>query len=199
MKINVEIVPQLMFCLAAPMDDITKILAPNFSEFEIALCKAVCTHQLPVNLDINWNTDLMAVNLLPFGAWQLSLDEWNTNWPESVKRAQIKIAPIVHRKKGTIGSIRRILSAFGAACTIKEWWQKVPKGIPHTFDIMLMFSNINGAQPTSEYLNNVLKMIEATKPERSHFTFSVASNIINENVIIGIVRSVNFVALDLVA
>lgn len=181
------------------MDNFQNLFAPNFSQFEIALCKAVCKHQLPVNLDINWNTDLMAANLLPFGAWQLSLDEWNTNWPDSVKRAQIKIAPIVHRKKGTIGSIRRILSAFGAACTIKEWWQKVPKGAPHTFDISLVFSNINGEQPTSEYLNNVLKMINATKPERSHYTFSVAANIGNEFAIIGIMRALQFNTIDLVA
>lgn len=175
------------------------IFAPNFSDFERALCQGTCKHELPVNLDINWNTDLMAEKLLPFGAWQLSLDEWNAAWPVAVKRAQIKAAPIVHRTKGTLGSIRRVLSAFGASATLREWWQKTPKGEPHTFEIVLSFSNIEGEQPSSEYLNNVLKMINATKPERSHFTFSVANNFENEVAIIGTLRVLQFTTLELAA
>lgn len=178
------------------MVDFRQILAPNASDFEIAFCGGINAHQLPVNIDINWNAALIDEKLLPFAAWQLSVDAWDTTWPLSVKRAQVLNSLIIHRKKGTIGAIKKIIEGFGANITMREWWQQTPKGIPHTFKITLSFANIGDAQPDQEYLNNILKLINAAKPERSHYTFTIA-NIINYNMAcVAVFRVVNFVWLD---
>lgn len=50
--------------------------------------------------------------LLPFLAWELSVDEWNTDWGEDVKRSVIAASVQVHRHKGTRGAVRRALAAI---------------------------------------------------------------------------------------
>lgn len=52
-------------------------------------------------------------HVLPWLAWALSVDFWDDNWPEETRREVIREAVIVNRRKGTIGSIRRVLNAAG--------------------------------------------------------------------------------------
>lgn len=51
--------------------------------------------------------------LLPWLAWALSVDDWSTDWSDATKREVIRQSVWVHRRKGTIGSIRRALIAAG--------------------------------------------------------------------------------------
>lgn len=52
--------------------------------------------------------------ILPFLAWELSVDDWNPDWSESVKRRVINDSISIHRRKGTRGAVRRALeSLFG--------------------------------------------------------------------------------------
>lgn len=50
--------------------------------------------------------------LLPFLAWELSVDEWNSGWGEGVKRAVLASSVTIHRHKGTLGAVRRALQAI---------------------------------------------------------------------------------------
>jgi phage tail P2-like protein len=50
--------------------------------------------------------------LLPFLAWELSVDEWNPAWGDDVKRRVIAESAAVHRHKGTLGAVRRALEAI---------------------------------------------------------------------------------------
>ncbi len=50
---------------------------------------------------------------LPALAWGLSVDEWDPAWSEGVMRAVIGASVDIHRKKGTIGSVRRVLAIQG--------------------------------------------------------------------------------------
>ncbi len=52
-------------------------------------------------------------HLLPWLAWSLSVDSWETLWDEETKREVIRQSVWVHQHKGTIGSIRRALIAAG--------------------------------------------------------------------------------------
>lgn len=182
--------------MAAQMVDFDKILPPNYTGFERAFCAALNTHELPINIDINWNANLVAEKLLPFCAWQLSVDAWDTNWALQIKRNQVLNSPIIHRQKGTIGSIKKIIAGFGGSVTLREWHQQIPKGTPHTFKITLSFANIEGVQPDQEYLNNILKMINAAKPVRSHYTFTIANNIEKEIAIVAVLRPLRFETID---
>ncbi len=55
-----------------------------------------------------YNPDTCPVHLLPHLAWAWSVDRWDPEWPESVKRAAIKASFYIHKHKGTIGALRRV-------------------------------------------------------------------------------------------
>lgn len=57
--------------------------------------------------------DLCPASVLPFLAWAFSVDEWPAGATEADKRVIIKASIPVHRRKGTLKSIKDILSAGG--------------------------------------------------------------------------------------
>lgn len=89
------------------------LLPPNATAFEIAVERAVTTPPLPVPNATLWNPDTCPEALLPWLAHALSVDLWNPDWPEEWKRRSIRESVQVHRKKGTVASIRRALAALG--------------------------------------------------------------------------------------
>ena len=60
-----------------------------------------------------WNPDKCPVKHLPWLAWTLSVDIWDSTWPEAKMRAVIAASVDVHRKKGTPYAIRTALEAAG--------------------------------------------------------------------------------------
>jgi len=78
--------------------------------------------ELPVDTRYIRSPEHCPAALLPFLAWELSVDDWNPNWGVDVKRRVIANSIAVHRRKGTRGAVRRALEAiFGeGAFTIVE-------------------------------------------------------------------------------
>ncbi len=60
-----------------------------------------------------WNPATCPAALLPWLAWALSVDEWDDTWTEATKRAVVAASVEVHRRKGTVGSIKRALAVAG--------------------------------------------------------------------------------------
>ena len=52
-------------------------------------------------------------DFLPWLAWEWSVDEWEAAWPVEVQINVVWNSPDVHRRKGTIGSVRAVLSSAG--------------------------------------------------------------------------------------
>ena len=75
---------------------------------------------VPVTVRELWNPQTCPVNVLPWLAWSLSLDEWDTNWTEAQKRGAIEASVQVHRRKGTVGALKRALQALGYEVEINE-------------------------------------------------------------------------------
>lgn len=77
---------------------------------------------LPVPVRHVRNPATCPTALLPFLAWELSVDEWNPDWGEDVKRAVIAASIDIHRHKGTRGAVLRALATiFGdTAFTLVE-------------------------------------------------------------------------------
>ncbi|MEQ1511669.1 MAG: phage tail protein I [Lysobacteraceae bacterium] len=158
----------------------SELLPPNATKLERALAAATQRFASihPMHRDV-WDPDLCPAHLLPWLAWAHSLDDWNTQWPENVKRARIRTAIEVHRKKGTIGSLRRVVQSFGGALAIREWFEQTvstgpaPRGIPHTFDMTLTVSDAgDGYTNTAAYVDDIIDAVLRTKPVRSHFVFT---------------------------
>lgn len=148
------------------------LLPPNSVEGERALVEAASIRPLPVDITSLWNAATCPANLLPWLAWALSLDDWKPYWPEAVKRARVGAAIAIQRRKGTVGSVRDVVGAFGGSLLVREWWEMDPKGPPHTFDVVMTIANQGGQQATAEFVNDVIGEISRTKPVRSHFTFT---------------------------
>ncbi|MDE3738582.1 phage tail protein I [Pseudomonas resinovorans] len=91
----------------------SELLPPNCTGLEQRLANA---HRhlssLPVDIRQVRNPAACPVELLPYLAWELSVDEWNPSWGEDVKRRVVAQSVGVHRRKGTRGSVLRALEAI---------------------------------------------------------------------------------------
>lgn len=148
------------------------LMPPNATHAERSLARAIIARPLPVDITALWDADRCPAPLLPWLAWALSVDEWKAYWPEAVKRARVRTAIAIQRRKGTAGSVRDVVAAFGGSVLIREWWQLQPKGPPHTFEAVMTIANQGGQAATAMFVDDVIGEISRTKPVRSHFTFT---------------------------
>jgi len=151
------------------------------------------------NLRVLWSPDLCPENLLPWLAWQLSLDSWSSDWPVAIKRERVRRALDIARRKGTAQSVRQVVQSFGGSVAIREWWQTVPPGTPHTFDLVLTLSGFHGEPVTAAFVDAVIGEVRRTKPVRSHFTFTQGLTADGRVGLIGAVRPVIFARLNCAA
>lgn len=105
--------------------------------------------------------------LLPWLASTMSVDTWVDTWTEAQKRAVIAASYQVHRKKGTLASLRAALAALGVVGKVVEWWEETPKATPYTFCIDIDTEDVG---MVGGFLRSVEQQIAAVKPVRSHFT-----------------------------
>lgn len=108
-----------------------------------------------------YNPDTCPVHLLPHLAWAWSVDRWDPEWPEAVKRAAIKASFYIHKHKGTIGALRRVVEPLGYLIEISEWWQTVPKGVPGTFALKV---GVLDTGITEEMYLELERLIDDAKP-----------------------------------
>ncbi|MCK3658545.1 phage tail protein [Pasteurellaceae bacterium Pebbles2] len=68
---------------------------------------------IPVPINLLWQAKHCPVELLPWLAWSVSVDEWDEDWAEEDKRNAILDSIHIHKIKGTVSSIRRVLASAG--------------------------------------------------------------------------------------
>jgi phage tail P2-like protein len=142
------------------------LLPPNASSEEVALDLSVArVGDVPTPVRSMWNADTCAADLLPWLAWAFSVDEWNVNWTEAQKRAVVKSSYEVHRRKGTIGAVRRALESLGLTIDVVEWFQEEPPGDPYTFRVAVT-ADQSGADQAG--LEKAIALVMANKNLRSH-------------------------------
>jgi phage tail P2-like protein len=91
----------------------SELLPANSTALERAIANTGASlSTLPVPARHVRNPETCPVALLPFLAWELSVDEWDPDWGEDVKRAVIAASIDIHRHKGTRGAVRRALAAI---------------------------------------------------------------------------------------
>ncbi|WP_407321490.1 phage tail protein I [Dickeya ananatis] len=136
------------------------LLPPGSSTLEhVVATTGASVENVPIPLRQIWNPDTCPVELLPYLAWTWSVDRWDESWSEAVKRKVIKDAFFIHRHKGTIGALRRVVEPLGYLIRIKEWWQT--GDVPGTFrlDIGIQESGI-----TEESFQELERLIADAKP-----------------------------------
>lgn len=174
------------------------LLPPNASQLERALESAISRFaDLPVSLRALVRPDTCPIELLPYLAWALSIDSWSSEWPEEVKRARVRYAIDIQRRKGTAESVRTVVESFGGAVALREWWQTNPPGQPHTFQLVVSLSGAGGAPASAEFAEAVIAEVRRTKPVRSHFTYTQGINFARPIGVIGAARPAIFARLQL--
>ncbi|MCK4131022.1 phage tail protein I [Ralstonia pseudosolanacearum] len=124
------------------------LLPPNATPLERRAAQAGGRiERVPVPLRDLWNPATCPAELLPFLAWSFSVDRWNPAWPLATKRAVTAAAYFVHRKKGTIGALRRAVEPLGFLIRVIEWWQTNPPGPRGSFrlDVGVLQTGIDEA------------------------------------------------------
>lgn len=151
------------------------LLPPNATPAERALSEAMRrVSDVPVIVKQVWNPDTVPANVLPWLAWAFSVDDWDVDWTEQQKRDTIKSAVASQRIKGTIGAVKRQLSALGIDIQVQEWFNQLPPGNPYTFKLIV---NTEQASVTQIGMKKIIEIVNTNKNLRSHMDLiSVTAN-----------------------
>ena len=103
--------------------------------------------------------------LLAYLAWAFSVDKWDENWTDEVKRIAIKQAFFVHKHKGTIAAVKRVVEPIGYLVELKEWFAMQPQGKAGTFSITVEVSETGLNEQT---YNELVRLVNDVKPVSRH-------------------------------
>ena len=130
-------------------------------------------------------------NFLPWLGWAMRVEGWEAANTDDQRRALIHEAIPVHKTKGTLGAIRRVLKAVRVNADVKEW-QQIPNAAPYTFNITA-WANENregeGSIISPQLGERLRALIDATKNERSHYTFALGARFDGGLVLANVTRS----------
>jgi len=138
----------------------TRLLPNNSTPLERAL-EATHAGDTATMLRTLYNPDTCPEHLLPHLAWAWSVDRWDPAWSEPVKRAAIKASFFIHKHKGTIGALRRVVEPLGYLIEIVEWFNTVPQGVPGTFALKV---GVLDTGITEEMYLELERLIDDAKP-----------------------------------
>jgi phage tail P2-like protein len=142
------------------------LLPLNSTQLERAM-EAAFFEKTIVPLRDLYNADTCPVHLLPHLAWAWSVDRWDYRWTEATKRAAIKASYYIHKHKGTIGALRRVVEPLGYLIEIVEWFNTVPEGVPGTFALKV---GVLDTGITEEMYQELERLIDDAKPVTRHLS-----------------------------
>lgn len=142
------------------------LLPSNATPLEHQAASALAQIQrVPIPLRQLYNPDHCPLALLPYLAWAFSVDRWDSQWPESAKRSAIRSAYYIHSRKGTLGSLRRVVEPLGFVIDVVEWWQTLPLGPRATFALNISVSETG---ITEQMYQELTWLIDDAKPLTRH-------------------------------
>jgi len=149
------------------------LLPPNATPLERRLAETnAAISDIPVTLDVLMDAHAIPLRFLPWLAWHLGVATWRDEWPEAVKRARVKTAISVARKKGTAEAVREVCASFGANVVMREWFETTPQGEPGTFEIILTVGSRDGVPVTAEYVSDIIAEVDRAKRGSAHYTLT---------------------------
>ncbi|WP_175815560.1 phage tail protein I [Burkholderia diffusa] len=146
------------------------LLPPNATPLERRLATTnAAISDIPVTLDVLMDADAIPLRFLPWLAWHFGVDTWRDEWPEAVKRAHVKSAIRIARKKGTAAAVREVCASFGANVVMREWFETTPQGEPGTFEIILTVGSRDGVPVTAQYVADIIAEVDRAKRGTAHY------------------------------
>jgi phage tail P2-like protein len=142
----------------------SSLLPPNATAFERALEDVIALRLEALAPAIDtlrtlWTPADCPVNILPWLAWSVSVDEWESDWPEATKRSVVDGAIAIHRHKGTPWAVEQALILSGQPfARVEEWFEY--GGLPGYFKVVV---DIEGEAVTAEEEARLLKYVASAK------------------------------------
>lgn len=135
---------------------------------------------LPVAM-ISKDPMTVSESLLDHLAWENSVDVWDVDWPEDIKRRVVAMSAEVHRFKGTPYAIKRALDALGVRTELVEWWQASPEAARGTFDVTAyagraLYSDVE-LFINQKMVRSIVAVIERVAPVSRGFTIAVGAKL----------------------
>ncbi len=179
------------------MSDTHSLLPPNATRFERAVESAL-SRVTAIDTPVATLMDPAAIgaDVLPFLAWHFSVDRWEVDWSESVKRATVATAIADQRRKGTPASVEDVLASFDDLLDLVEWHRMTPRGDPHTFEMRLHLGSAGGRRATAAFAEAIVRDVARVKPARSHGTLVQLAASIGIADMIGAGATAGFARLD---
>lgn len=151
------------------MSNLPSLLPPNATRQEVALSRTAARLADPApQCRQMWDPETCPAAHLPWLAWALSVDEWDSGWTEAQKRGAIRASYNVHRYKGTVGALRDALGALGYAIELLEWHQESPPAEPYTFGLT---ADLGGLPIDGALWTGIEAVAMAAKNVRSHLRY----------------------------
>jgi phage tail P2-like protein len=91
--------------------------------------------QVPVEINKLYDPKRVPQQYLPWMAWQMSTNDWQEFWADSVKRDMLANSYELHAHKGTEWAIRKAFDIQGVTANIKEWYEYGSR--PYLFSVYL--------------------------------------------------------------
>jgi phage tail P2-like protein len=123
-----------------------------------------------------WNPATCRLDLLPYLAWAMGVDEWDSQWDEATQRLMVAEAYAIHAIKGTPAAIKRVLSLAGYGdATLTEYRRSFYNG-EYTFDGGIVQTDtwfafdvsLNADEtPSAHRIERILAAIRWVKPVRA--------------------------------
>lgn len=149
----------------------SSLLPPNSTALELALEGTMATvTDLPIAIRDIHNPDTCPARLLPWLAWEYSVDAWNSAWTDEQKRGAIKASIDVHRRKGTVSAVRNAVGGFGFETQVVEWFRKTPMGDPYTFGLNVVMEQTGPGIENPTVYSEITRVALAAKNLRSRLT-----------------------------
>lgn len=116
-------------------------------------------------------------DFLPWLGWAWKVEGWEAANTNAQRRELVREAIPVHKTKGTVGAIRRVLKAVRVNADFKEWHQ-IPNAAPYTFQVTA-WANENregeGSIISPQLGERLRALVDAAKNERSHYEFRLGA------------------------
>lgn len=148
------------------------LLPPNATRLERALEQGAQLDPIGTGAEGIDDPTAAPLEALPWLAWGLSVDNWDPNWPEAVKRQAIADSIEDHRRKGTRASVETVLARMDDLCTVVEWHEAQPRRDPHTFEIHVQLVRdagaLGGRRASAAFVADIIREVGRVKPLREH-------------------------------
>lgn len=116
-------------------------------------------------------------HFLPWLGWALKVEGWEAANTDAQRRELTREAIPVHKTKGTVGAIRRVLKAVRVNADYKSW-HEIPNAAPYTFQLTA-WANENregeGSIISPQLGERLRALVDAAKNERSHYDFRLGA------------------------